>query len=465
MEEIPGTQAETNATLSERLQPPIARPLPEWAKKKRWPDGPPPDGFFTPSRKRAQRYTRAFDLALQKGALSGHELVSSFRSGRGKPYRLDRPKSGVVVPVNAHWRLRGTYMHALEWVAYSQLVRKRTGLNATYDELGAVCDLGPDRMYQVMRTLRSWRLVGCMRGFWKPKGALASSQRANTWYLTKVAAYAFGLKDPETYRDPDDDAPAPPPAKPIKRSAPDPEKTTRHSESPRVLSNSRENFARVMPAPLMGAVSPAMPATLDFISAVPAEVSAPSQPAVSRENCEVSLQPAPWAGDADVVLDASVAAEREVDAANSIGDALKRVRRGDIDHRPPPDPDEPRDTRRITRRREAVVRDEELIAERELERMGGDPQDLAGGRDNAGAAIAPDTDDAGGELERARREDLERYRRSLEDNAGDRQNRPMRPPVDDFDDVLRRANESFERRRSRTVGTWMRNRRKPGGAS
>ncbi|HEY1554766.1 MAG TPA: hypothetical protein VGF94_08030 [Kofleriaceae bacterium] len=394
--------------------------LPIWAQNPRWPSVLPPDWLDSKPRARGVKLKRRFDPELVKACLSGNELVAGFTSGRSKPYRLDRPKIGIAYPktssfdARAVWKLRGTYLLALEWIEYAKSVRKRAGLNASHAELGLVCGVKADRMYQVLRDLRAWKLVRQCPSF-VPLGRV-SSQRANCYQLTNVAANAFGLQDASCYPDPEDDCP--PAMKPRPRKAAPPsgaggggdeppprisEETTTQSGNPTVLvTSSAEIFEH---APCHGAPRDAVSAPVaptSIVLHVPAGSSDAVQPDSAVESCELSSRLSePESGEAPPVVDASSGRE----LAGNLRAPLERLRRGDFD-----DPETAKARRRrdddAARRRGAEREREEQL---EHDRVVNRPVEFRGDDKLQGRVIA------GPDEQRKHREQRELLRRQRED--------------------------------------------------
>jgi hypothetical protein len=142
--------------------------------------------------------------------MSGSELVAAFGAG-AFPMPLTQRIKKTPLPdeemqkryTGAKWKLRGTRLLVCGALAFAQVVCEREGTVITHGALAGALGLSdPSWVADCLHDLRAWGLVRQDRT-WVKHGR-ASSRRGNVYRLTKLAAYAFGLRlDVATLPDPE----------------------------------------------------------------------------------------------------------------------------------------------------------------------------------------------------------------------------------------------------------------------
>lgn len=365
-------------------------PLP-WYARPRWSEyagGRPPI-----TKKRASLIAKKRAWARNEVALdecrSGKELVAGYFGGRLTPYPLEHRPGVLVSPpseelqrrlVGAKWRLRGTRVRVLAWIATAMIPLRGAGLVVSHDQLGELCGVRRDRIGQIMHDLRAWGLVRSSPTF--TAHGEATSQRENCYRLTKLCSYVYGLPWLGTGVLPD----AEPDVAPRIARAPGSQKTTVHPES--TLGETSNSGREVeLSAVSVEADCPDPTSVTDASPCGPSlTVTAETSDVLNRlGEPESSGRKSPG-----VDRDASSGRDREPDA---VGNLVERVKHDRVIERPRPNTEAPRDTRRISRRRGDEARDHELVDELEYERTTGRALDVAAEKLQRPVRSGPTDDD------------------------------------------------------------------------
>lgn len=336
---------------------------PEWLEAKtrgRWAKyfdpktrtyNPPSSDARKKARRQKTRWTRLTNPTLPEYVpvelcMSGTELLAErARMGDGTSFRRPRTdEARALVALLPHGRVRLAEALALVALAYAMLERQRRGLIATADELGELLGLRETATGEVMARLIALGWVRADATY--TRYGACESQRGNLWRLTAQAAQAFALLVPHGVVLPQGTVD---PARLRRRrtykgsvgsragaTPRNPGTNPDSVQEPEKISDPFRNTPRSVGA--SGVVSTS--STIDCRTAVPAATAVPALPATRQGETR------------DVVGGLRTEMVR-------IDDALERVRRGDVDRRHRRSPD-------ATKR---PLRDDERVAERELERV------------------------------------------------------------------------------------------------
>lgn len=454
----PGISSPDAATDSQIDNPKLN--LPTWARQGRWAarygEGKKPSPF-TPAIARAVEGKRkgitcgkthgkpehAIDLAR---CVTGDDLLRASANQQLWPCPLNPraatpPREDLQHRAGGKWRLRGSYLELLGWLAAAIVGLHGSAVRATHAELAELLDLCPRRVGDVIFALRTWGLVHATPSY-VAQGKV-TSQRASVYRLTRVFFWTFGLVPPAGHTAPE---PEPTPEPRIARARQVGTKVPTNPDTEQIqYSDLREiKYSSRADGPTT-AVSPPPAATgVPDLAAVPTGSTAAPQPATCVQSCNPGQRLCEprgantAGGHAGSGPDAKLGEWRMPELIGHIREG------GKIYERRRPHAEAPRDERPGAARYERHFRDEEIIAERELDRVTGNgPRDLAPAElaaSNAPPPPAPRLDDL---LEHARRERerLERERSARAPIAA-----PARPALgDDYLEVIERAVRSHGR--------------------